>query len=311
MYRYALLFLYLILMLGCELCHPSPTRGNVYHLGIGLSYAGTDVRVLRGTLNDAREQQKAFSSLYGERSFTSVMLLQEGLLLPDGSMGYDSADKSSLPTKERVLSALDSLVESMDQDDLLIVTYSGHGHTDGSWVLAPPHDGGRIFSSTGEPDESVLLSVQELSVLLGQARGKVLLLIDSCYAGAFVAESDASLSAIPENPDFLHKLYAAYFSKQEKKAPFFVMAATTRDNTSKEPHYGSPIHGYFTQALLEGLGWDEQQQLLDSRNEYLDLDELYHFVCEHQRIPTEGEHPVFYQHPTITGGALSLVLDFS
>ncbi|NLK05568.1 MAG: hypothetical protein GX315_04325 [Spirochaetales bacterium] len=88
------------------------------------------------------------------------------------------------------------------------------------------------------------------------------------------------------------------------------MAATTRDNTSKEPHYGSPIHGYFTQALLEGLGWDEQQQLLVTRKEHLDLDKLYHFVCEHQKIPTEGENPVFYQHPTITGGAYTLLLDF-
>lgn len=310
MYRYTLLFLYLILMLGCELCYPSPTRGKVFHLGIGLSYAGTDVRVLRGTLNDAREQRKAFSSLYTERSFTSSMLLQEGLVCSDGSIGYDKATNPSLPTKERVLSALESLVEDMDQDDLLIVTYSGHGHTDGSWVLAPSYDDGKIFTDTGELDESVLLSVQELSALLGQARGKVLLLIDSCYAGAFITESDASLSAIPENPDFLYKLYAAYFSKQEREAPFFVMAATTRDNTSKEPHYGSPIHGYFTQALLEGLGWDEQQQLLVTRKEYLDLDKLYHFVCEHQKIPTEGENPVFYQHPTITGGAMSLVLDF-
>jgi uncharacterized caspase-like protein len=310
MYRYALLFLYLILMLGCELCYPSPTRGKVYHLGIGLSYAGTDVRLLKGTLNDAREQQKAFSALYKERSFTSVMLLQEGLLLPDGSMGYDSAAKANLPTKERVLFSLASLGEGMNQEDLLVITYSGHGHTDGSWVLAPSHDEGKIFTDTGDLDAGVLLSAQELSALLEKAKGKVLLLIDSCYAGAFVPESETSLSLISETPDFLHKLYETYFSKQERTVPFFVMAATTRDNTSKEPHYGSPIHGYFTQALLEGLGWDEQQQLLVTRKEYLDLDKLYHFVCEHQKIPTEGENPVFYQHPTITGGAMSLVLDF-
>ncbi|NBK25495.1 MAG: polyprenyl synthetase family protein [Spirochaetia bacterium] len=131
----------------------------------------------------------------------------------------------------------------------------------------------------------------------------------SCYAGAFVAESGTSLSLIPDTPNFLEKLYSTYFSKQSRANSLYVMAATTKDNTSKEPQYGSPIHGYFTQALLEGLGWDEQQQLLHTRNKYLDMDKLYHFVCEHQRIPTEGENPILYQHPTITGGAMSLVLD--
>lgn len=310
MYRYALLLLYLLLMIGCELCYPSPSRGKVYHLGIGLNYAGTDVRLLKGTLNDAREQQKAFSALYKERSFTSVMLLQEGLLLPDGSMGYDSAAKANLPTKERVLFSLASLGEGMNQEDLLVITYSGHGHTDGSWVLAPSHDDGKIFTDTGDLDVGVLLSVQEISVILEKAKGKVLLLIDSCYAGAFVPESETSLSLISETPDFLHTLYATYFGKPGRKSPLTVVAATTKDNTSKEPQYGSPIHGYFTQALLEGLGWDEQQQLLVTRKEYLDLDKLYHFVCEHQKIPTEGENPVFYQHPTITGGAYTLLLDF-
>lgn len=309
MYRYILLVLYLFLMLSCELCYPAPSRGKMYHLGIGLSYAGTDVRVLKGTLNDAKEQQKAFNALYAGLSFTSVMLLQEGLVCSDGSIGYDHASNPSLPTKEQVISSLASLVDGMNQEDLLVITYSGHGHTDGSWVLAPQHENGKIFTATGELDESVLLSVMELSALLGQARGKVLLLIDSCYAGAFVAESDTSVSAIPEESDFLQKLYATYFSKHERNAPFFVMAATTKDNTSKEPQYGSPIHGYFTQALLEGLGWDEQQQVLNSGNKYLDLDELYAYICKHQGIPTEGENPIRYQHPTITGGAYTLVLD--
>ncbi|NBK25698.1 MAG: hypothetical protein EOM68_27230, partial [Spirochaetia bacterium] len=105
MYRYALLLLYLLLMLGCELVYPKPTLGKVYHLGIGLSYSGTDVRPLKGTLNDAAEQQKAFRALSGDQSFTSVMLTQEGRRLSDGSIGYDKATNPSLPTKECVLSA--------------------------------------------------------------------------------------------------------------------------------------------------------------------------------------------------------------
>lgn len=309
MYRYALLLLYLILMLGCELFYPAPSRGKVYHLGIGLSYEGTDVRVLKGTLNDAKEQQKAFNAIYADSSFTSVMLLQEGLVLPDGSIGYDKATNPSLPTKERVISSLTSLVEDMNQEDLLVITYSGHGHTDGSWVLAPSPEDGRIFTNQGCLDERLLLSVGELSALLEETSGNVLLLIDSCYAGAFVSESETSLSLISDTPDFLQALYATYFGELGRRSPLFVLAATTKDNTSKEPQYGSPIHGYFTQALLEGLGWDTQHQVLNKPQRILDLDELYEYICEHQRIPTEGENPMRYQHPTITGGAYSLLLD--
>lgn len=295
-------------MLGCELVYPKPTLGKMYHLGIGLSYAGTDVRPLKGTLNDAAEQQKAFRALSSDQSFVSVMLTQEGRRLSDGSIGYDSIEHATLPTRERVTSTLASLVAAMQQEDLLVVTYSGHGMEDGSWVLAPSRDDGKIFTDTGEVDEHVLLSVEDISALLAKAQGKVLLLIDSCYAGAFVPESGCSLSLISDTPNFLEKLYSTYFSKQARTNSLYVMAATTKDNSSKEPQYGSPIHGYFTQALLEGLGWDEHQQVLNKRTDHLYLDELYQYVCEHQRIPTEGDNPILYQHPTITGGALSLVL---
>ena len=136
-----------------------------------------------------------------------------------------------------------------------MITYSGHGMEDGSWVLAPDDASGTIFLDATTVDPSLQLSVGELSALLAPSKGTTLLIIDSCYAGNFVEESGSSVSLIDPRP-ILSDAYEAYFSKGSYVKKVFVMAATTADNTSKEHIGGFWILDVADEA--EALAWAEK-----------------------------------------------------
>jgi uncharacterized caspase-like protein len=292
-----LILLSLSLLLGCELITPSPTEGKTHHLAIALSYDGTNVNSLNGTLPDAIELEKAFTALFAGKEHTSTLMLQDG---------SDDLNDPLLPTRQQVLDTIEALSDSMNEQDILIISYSGHGDVDGSLVLY--RSSGVILDTDEEPFADSLLSVRELYEPLKSCKGSVLLLIDSCYAGNFVQESETSYSLIERNA-YLQEIYDQYFSEGSYTRPVFVLASTTYDNTAKEPpYYGVPTHGYFTQALLEGLGWDEENQILRDVDQTISADYLYQYVYHHQDFPLSGVNPKLYQHPTITGGPLDLIL---
>ncbi len=214
-------------------------------------------------------------------------------MLQDGS---DSLSDPLLPTKANVTEKIGSLAETMNEQDILIISYSGHGDVDGSLVLYPPRSNGLILDSNNDPFDDSLLSVEDLYLKLKECKGSILLLVDSCYSGNFVQESETSYSLIERNA-YLQEVYDQYFTEGSYTHPVFVIAATTYDNTASE----TASHGYFTQALLEGLGWDEETQALSPPNK-ITVDYLYQYVYYHQGTALSGVDTSTYQHPTITGG---------
>ena len=293
----AILFI-LVLLFGCELFHAPEQDINIYHIAIALNYIGTDVNPLKGTLNDANALFQVFETMYEQRH-EGVMMLQNGV--------GDLSDPL-LPTKEHVLERIETAIASLSSKDLLIVTYSGHGIEDGSWVLFPTDADNKIFNPDNKTvKQEVLLHPDELFAAFSSFEGTILLVVDSCYAGNFVQESDTSISLVHPRESY-EEAYRRFFSKGDYSGKVFVMAATTRDNTSAEPISGNPVYGFFTKALLEGLGWDiVQQQLIEVRHG-ISIDDLYRYVLEHQGIPLEGTDPKTYQHPLISPGPMDLIL---
>ncbi|HOE85051.1 MAG TPA: caspase family protein [Sphaerochaeta sp.] len=292
------------LLCSCEL-FPCD-EGRIVHMGIGLSYHGLDVQVLPATINDAVELSLAFFELFEDRAFSSELLVQRGVLDDQGLWAYEGGSSPSVPTKKRILERLEHWITSLDATDLLIISYSGHGLEDGSLVLAPG-DGVTIFSSEGTVDISLLLAVDELFSLLSQSRAAVFLILDSCYSGNFVRDGDSSISVV-EGREIFEDAYRCYFSDASYGRTVFVLSATSRDHTSSEPIAGSHTHGYFTAALLEGLGWECAVQCLALRRPFISSDWLYTYILSHQRIPTSSKFSLWYQHPHVSGGPLDLVL---
>ena len=292
-----LILLSLSLFWGCELMSDPPEEGKTHHLAIALSYDGTNIReedYLDGTLPDAIELEKAFTALFTGKEHASTLMLQDG---------SDDLNDPLLPTKTHVIEQIESLSDTMNEQDILIISYSGHGMEDGSLVLYPPRNDGSIFSPSDSMYTDVLLTVAELYDALDSTKGSVLLLMDSCYSGNFVQESKTSYSLI-ERDTYIHEVYDQYFTEGSYTRPVVVLAATTYDNTAGE----TSSHGYFTQALLEGMGWDEENQKLRDVGQTISADYLYQYVYYHQNIKLSGVYSWDYQHPTITGGPLDLIL---
>lgn len=289
--------------------------GSIHAVYVGLNYNGTGISRLRGTLNDAKELEQclALLSINHDRTYQSYSLLQgEGTEVDE----YDDPSTfDSLPTKTNVLAQIEALKSDLTENDLTIFSYSGHGYTDGSLVLASPNSDGKILlDKNNKPqDEEVLLSVTDLLLALSELPGKQLLILDSCHCGSFVEDSGSSVSLI-EKSRFLDKAFDAYFSSESYNPSLFVLAATTSDNTSLEmPPSVAHIHGYFTAALLDGLGWDHANNTLHvnspaKKKGVITLDNLYRYILENKDYTLNEKYIIQYQHPTINGGAYTLRL---
>ena len=308
----ALVF-FLFLFQGCELFYPKEPLGSIHAIYVALNYHGTGVNCLNGTLNDAEELELCLSSLSTRyhRTYQSHSLLQKGGL---SSSDYDpSSTFASLPTKANVLQTIEDVRPLLTENDLTIFSYSGHGYSDGSLVLASPNPDGKILlDANNKPlDEEVLLSVTTLLKALSNLPGKQLLIMDSCYCGSFVGESGSSVSLI-ERSHFLEEAFTTYFSSAKYNPSLFVLAATTSDNVSRETNGIIDKHGRFTKILLEGLGWDHGSESLSNsspamKKGVLTTDSLYAYVLDHKK---ELNKNIYFrqQSPTTTGGAYTLRL---
>ena len=319
-YFFAVFLLVSALSCSCELAQDAPRQGTMYLVSIGLNYHGTNVNYLNGTLNDEREIRKAFETVcqLSARPFLGYSFVQEGgPLLAEESYrplyAYDSVEDPSLPTRDHILNKLSTLSGVLKPEDLTICYYSGHGYDDGSLVVAPANPLGAIFKEDGTVDNECLLSVETLLSSLQTLPGAKLLILDSCYCGSFVQECETSISLI-EKDAYLDDAFGTFFAPGKNPPSVFVLAATTKDNTSKEPKGSTHPHGYFTQALLQGLGWKEETGKLETtvppagHNRRVSADNLYAYIHSHQQIPTEGTSTYQYQHPVVTGGSRDLVL---
>jgi len=297
--------LLVLLLCSCELVPLD--EGRIVHIAIGLSYRGCDVQSLPASINDAVEVSQAFTELFAEKVFLSELLVQRGVQDRHGMWVYEGGSSDEIPTKERVLERLTYWISFLSASDLLIITYSGHGLEDGSLVLAPSGEDGFMFLDDWSVDPSLLLGPDELFSLLSRSRAAVFLILDSCYSGNFVHDGVSTIS-ITDQRDIFADAYRCYFGDASYRRGVFVLSATSSDHTSSEPLAGSHTHGYFTAALLEGLGWDCSRQHLVTRRPFISSDWLYGYILSHQRIPASGEHGLWYQHPQISGGPLDLVL---
>ncbi|MFA6844431.1 MAG: caspase family protein [Sphaerochaetaceae bacterium] len=285
------------LVCGCELSpqQTGNTPSTVNIISIGLNYYGTNCNRLEATINDSTEIFLAFSQLYQGKIGSAFLLQQTG-----ENGGYDSYTKENLPTKARILSILSSVREA----ELTIIYYSGHGHNDGSLVTAPSSANENIFNNR-ELNPNCLLDVPTLLNAIKGIQGRTLLILDSCYSGSFIIDGAGTLSTV-ENPDAFAKVFREYFSSHAGdigQRPL-VLCCTTAGNTGKESRTWVHKHGYFTFALLEGLGWNHDSNSLTrvvpaSKSQILSVDSLYQFIKTHQLLPVTGTNKNRYQHPMV------------
>ncbi|WP_320123240.1 caspase family protein [uncultured Sphaerochaeta sp.] len=325
---FLLLPILLLLMASCELYYEEPVqRGTVRIVSIGITYENEpeevadpededkdQLRDLPGTVFDARELSKAFrqqvlNAGWDSEDIEVTLLLQEGTDHTqetfDDDLGYASRD--------HLENTLATIAGVATEDDLTIITYSGHGIEEtGELLMAHTQTTGTVDISENSP---IMVTPEWLHTRIKPIKGKKLLILDSCYSGLFIPESASSLSWVYDKG--IDDWYGKYFSDEEYQIPSLVVLTASADSDSYEKKFDDHSHGVFTSALLEALGWNHTTLSIadgappSARNGLLSVDSLYKYIKKHQVYPVRWsiftmDKPI--QHPMVTGGAMDMLL---
>ena len=305
-----LLLVLMSLFLSCELFYKDATTyGDLYVVSVGIDYANNNnanTKTLYGTINDARELQKAFKLVaeQANKSFFGYLMIQEGF-----SRTQDTFADPTYPSWTNIEATLDEIKNSASEHDLTIFTFSGHGlDKKGDLLLA--HE-----STNGNPStQDILLAPEVLLEKIAAIEGRKLVIIDSCYSGLLVPESASSLSTHYHKR--IDQWFEKYFDAMTYTKPTLMMLTASAAHDSYEEK-AEHSHGIFTKTLLNGLGWTHPhtpehtsvdiQALKENR---LTVDSLYSYIKKNQRLPTHWSlfSDTKFQHPTTTGGPLDMVL---
>src|SRR5690554_1899225 len=162
----------IVVLTSCELLMKKPPKPNVKVLLVALDYdKSADYRFTRldGTIRDAKEMGKALESL---NSSTEIFeMYREGDEPP-------MFNKDSYPTKDKILAKVSSILETLNENDLFIFYYAGHGYT---------HSGDLAVASDSAKNIYETLKVKELLDEFNKIeKGHAVMILDSCYSGQFV-----------------------------------------------------------------------------------------------------------------------------
>ena len=288
---------------SCELSYQAPAEGKMRILVYGNSYQygskiynssgelmpSSTAAVLTKTVNDANQVGRAFSAL-AEKA----------------GMEYEVRYLTELSdvTDTRLVEELQAIAAASSEKDVTVFYYSGHGlgvnkkldYGSDTSVLS------YIVPRYSEhPDSSVLFPVSDLLSYIDAIRGIKVVIGDFCYSGSLVQSNYFSVTSGEYNFMQPVTLFAEYRSDIREDSSLFCLSASRYFEKSYER---VPLHGNFTQALLNALGWDEEHQVLTEAEAVKDgmitLSELYRYVTAH-----DGESG---QTPMLSGGSNDIIL---
>jgi len=248
---------------------PSPAMQNnnvAVVIGVNDLYNNQYAKDLNGAVPDAQAMALTLTKFAGYRE-------DRVTLIADGAKNGQDA-----PTRDRIMTAVKAAADQAGPDDMLIVTFSGHGfdlttESGKSHTVLVPAD----FENTLE--SSILLS--ELRQIINASRaGEKVLIIDACHAAG-----TAELPPLNAEGTF-------------QGTGIVTFAACKFDQTSLEdPSLGT---GVFTHWIIRGLTGEAR-----GNDKQITAFELFEFVRKgvpgHAARIGQGhkQNPVF--HGTITG----------
>ena len=200
--------------------------GNYYALIIGNSSyrAATSLEALQSPRIDA----EAIAALLEQKYGYIVMLLVDA-------------------SREQILGAMNTLRETLNEQDNLLIYYAGHGFLD--------QDTGRGYwlpvDAEPPPQTANWISTEDITDILNSMPAKhVLVVADSCYSGSLAAANNASLGlGVPQEERI-------YWLKTIANQP--ARMALTSGSVSPVLDGGGGQHSIFAMALLEVLGTNDR-----------------------------------------------------
>lgn len=171
---------------------------------------------------------------------------------------YEITIKHDLNASE-ILAAIDSCFGGVQDQDVSLFYYSGHGISSNN-----PSYQGALLGANGNS----YVTASNLRQKLDQIPGRKIILLDSCFSGAIITNESGTMSRsnnVQKNKgtanDFVNS-FISVFSSQSRDAAaynrYYIMTAAADNEESYERMYGSKNKsvGLFTVFLSKGLGYD-------------------------------------------------------
>ncbi len=238
--RYAamcvLLYVGLIGVAGAQV-GAAPAAGVKRALLIGINHYKA-VPGLQGSVNDVETMREILTTRWGFAAGNIKMLTDEGA------------------TREKMLAALNQLVQESGPDDTVYFHYSGHGsqvqdlngdEDDGLDETIVPQDG----RSGNVPD----IVDDELDAIFSRLRARsVVIVLDSCHSGTATRAIDIRARSVPQ--DMRIDLYRAGVTGITtrgivplRSSRFVVMGGAAANEEALDGPVDGNFHGFFTYAL--------------------------------------------------------------
>jgi WD40 repeat protein len=191
-------------------------------------------------------------------------------------------------TREAVVDGLDWLKDSMKPQDVGIIFFSGHGHRD---------DTGIFYMLTADVKRAKIdgtaLDGAFFKRKLAGIKGRLVVMLDACHAGAVEKDVDGARQLRPIADDFVQDMV------REDSGIIMMCSSRGQEVSIEDPNLG---HGYFTQALTEGLSGKA-----DSNGDgVVYLTELDSYLFERVRtLSHDRQHPVTAKPASVVPFVLS------
>ena len=303
----------LICLCSCDLYVKAPdpgkmhilVYGNDYQYGSGVFYengapAG-NAPVLKGTVNDAYQVGLALCALAQKAGYEYDGIFMTGN--ESRSVSDPNVQVVNNVYKTQLVTVLENLAQKAESSDITIIYYSGHGlGEDKQLPYGSDPSVNSYMALRRDLKTSILYPLSYFMDRVEAIPGTKVVLGDFCYSGALVKQGNVSFTSGEYSGIDALTLLTEYSSDIKESPSVFCLSAARYDEKSWEP--GDGRHGYYTSALLEALGWDEESQKITTpaaiRNDRLTLFNIATYITDHDDCSR--------QTPMTSGGSNDIIL---
>jgi hypothetical protein len=221
--------------IGIKVVSELPSKEKRWALIVGIDEYKNDVSTLKGAVNDAKALKNVLVNYAGFPESQIILLTT------------DSAEQDKRPTRENILRALRDLHNRVDEDGLLLFSFSGHGISIGDQAFLIPSNGS--FTKNLSLLEDFSIDVSRIKRAIQEIKVKqVLMLIDACRNEPGKGDTPNRLT------DNYNKGFSFDIANSDVKA-FATLYATSIGERAFEFYdkETDQYRGYFSYAIEEGL----------------------------------------------------------
>ena len=225
-------------------------KPNLHIFAVGVSDYDQEDLKLQHAAKDATDFSKVISNMH-----TNMYVKKAPVLITDKNA-----------TDKNIKKGLSALVNKVDQGDVVMLFFSGHGSKEGSetYFLSCNAESNDLFSSSVNFD-AIRTAIKRLK----DRKCRVLVFMDACHSGALYGQKSVTESFALSDPGVI-----GFYSSTESQ----------KSNESEAWN-----NGIFTKALLEGFNGKATDQ-----DGNITIDELERYVRESVRKATNGKQmPIF------------------